>query len=46
VINARDYYQQERSAFEQVLQRGFQERFDWRHIAMEYIQKLYEPVMA
>jgi len=46
VIDARDYYQQERPAFEKVLHRGFQERFDWKHSATEYIQKLYEPVMA
>jgi starch synthase len=46
VINARDYYQQERRDFEKILRRGFQERFDWRQSAMAYIQKLYEPVMA
>jgi starch synthase len=46
VINTRDYYQQERHGFEKVLRRGFQERFTWRQSAIEYIQKLYEPVMA
>jgi starch synthase len=45
VTNARDYYQQERQDFEQVLRRGFKERFDLRQSAMEYIQNLYEPVM-
>lgn len=46
VVEARDYYQQERHNFEKVLRCGFQERFDWRQSAREYIQKIYEPVMA
>ncbi|MGC1378131.1 MAG: glycogen/starch synthase [Anaerolineales bacterium] len=46
VIDARDYYQQDKPGFEQLLRRGFRTRFSWAQSAREYIQKLYEPVMG
>jgi starch synthase len=46
VINARDYYQHENNNFKEVLHRGFKKRFGWKQSALEYIQKLYVPVLG
>jgi starch synthase len=46
VIDARDYYQHEEHNFKKILRHGFVKRFSWKQSAIEYIQELYEPVLA
>ncbi|MFT3893411.1 MAG: glycosyltransferase [Anaerolineales bacterium] len=46
VIEARDYFQCAGDPFKKVIRRGFDERFSWEDSAMQYIQALYEPVLA
>ena len=46
VKEALNFYSSQQEAFRQLQRRGFNERFLWSTAAKEYIEKLYEPVLA